>query len=594
MSSALINSVIDLTADAPVNPRMAAQSAMPGLAEPITRQDWERKTTMSQEQQRSEVSQGLHHQKELEHTVALLRRQQARLTTIDPVLVDMIEKLKRSSKGLTTYFSVFLDPIIYNEMQPLDPLPSGSTPAAVKVFDLPELLEEVLGHVDTVDLLRFHQVNQSARTSINGSPRLRTALGLRAAPAGSRLRIPFNLPSALSPMTANFRFYKYEPRHNEPIELDIDPSPTGQRQVRLRAEFRVSQGKAAKIDERCRGMYITQPPVKDARVLLACCSVDVIRKQQVIRSDAGITIGMLWDVRSELLEKHKFCPHAAIDLHDADGFVAVEPSFTIDVQKKSGIPLLPAGQRGGSRRYTYYRKLPSEFMDRIKGYMAYKTEAFRNKQAIMTLKELDTAGRLDKYIADMRQRERLRQQAIVSMASHGGQAAVFNGAGSVISQHVQQHNASTAHPPFAIQSQVQAYVQQSTQMIQALQAAHAQQQQITTQGYQAVQPPTTQQNITQGNQTILPPAIQQHGPGHQQNIQGTASSAIAQMQAQYVHQQQMMAAAQQQPFTPFTNRPTLATLAQRQQQLASRSANLTGSDDDSNYDDSDLERFLDS
>ncbi|KAK5738361.1 hypothetical protein LTR17_006080 [Elasticomyces elasticus] len=567
---------------------MAAQSAMPGLAEPITRKDWERKTTMSQEQQRSVVSQGLRHQKELEHTVALLRRQQARLTTIDPGLVDMIE---RSSKGLTAYFSVFLDPIIYNEMQPLDPLPSESTPAAVKVFDLPELLEEVLGYVDTFDILRFHQVNQSARASINGSPRLRTALGLRAAPAGSRLWIPFNLPSALSPMTANFQLYKYEPRDSEPIELDIDPSPTGQRQVRLRGEFRVSQGKAAKIDERCRGMYITQPPVKDARVLLACCSGAVILKQQVIQSDAGITIGMLWDVRSELLEKHKFCPHAALDLHDTDGFVAAEPSFTIDVQKKSGIPLLPAGQRGGFRRYTYYRKLPTEFIDRVKGYMMYKTEAFRNKQATMTLKELDTAGRLDKYIADMRQREHLRRQAIIAQ---GGQGAVFNGSGSIISQHMQQHNANSAHLPLPIQHQVQAYVQQSTQMIQALQAAHAQQQQITTQGYQAVQPPTTQQNITQGHQAVQPPATQQHGPGHQQNNQGTAGSAIAQMQAQYVQQQQMMAAAQQQPFTPFTNRPTLATLAQRQQQLASRSANPTRSDDDSDYDDSDLERFLDS
>ncbi|KAK3658982.1 hypothetical protein LTR56_001419 [Elasticomyces elasticus] len=526
---------------------------------------------MSQEQQRWEVSQGLQHQQELEHTIASLRRQQARLTTPDPDVIAIIENLERNSQGLTAYFSAFLDPSIYNEMQPLDPRRSGSTPAAVKVLDLPELLEEVLGYVDPVDILRFHQVNQSARTLIIGSPRLRTTLGFRAAPEGSRLRLPFVSTTALSPMIANFQCCKYEYLYDEPIELDTDPSSKDRNLVRLRAGFEVSQGKATKIDERCRGMYITQPPVTYARVLLACCSL----KHQCVQSDAGVTIGMLWDTRSELLEEHKLCPHAAIELHDAEGFVAAEPSFVIEVLRLPGVPLLPAGQRLGFRRFTYHRNISSRFLDRVKAYVNYKMDACQLGEAIMTLKELDTAGRLDKYIADVRQ---LQQQQQQYAAAQGSQVPVFNLSGSVVAQHMQGYNSTAAQPPMQLQNQIQNYVQHvqyQSQTIQALQAATQQQQQNTTQGHQAVQPPVTQQQVPQGQQhhtalraqqmnimraqaqqmqqntmqgyqAPLPTVPLQRTAQEQQQYMAYRAQQMNMMRAQQQQQMQMQAAAQQQ------------------------------------------------
>ncbi|KAK5677504.1 hypothetical protein LTS10_010076 [Elasticomyces elasticus] len=558
---------MDLSANAPVNPRMAARSAMPGLAEPTTPRDWMRKTTLSKEQQRSEVSQGLQHQQELEHTIALLRRQQARRTTIDPDLADTIDKLERSSKGLNAYFSIFLDPIIYNEMQPLDHRPSGSTSAAVKVLELPELLEEVLGYVDTADILHFHQVNQSARALINGSPRLRTTLGFRAAPEGSRSRLPFLSTTALSPMIANFEYSKHSLRQEEPIKLETVPT-SGLHQVRLRADFRVSPGKAAKIDERCRDMYITQPPVTYARVLLACCSL----KQQSIQSDAGITIGMLWDARLELLEEHKLCPHAALELHDADGFITAEPSFTIDVLVPTDGSVLPVSQRGVGR-YAPHPRLSRGALARIKAYMTYKMDAFKNGEEIETLMKLDAAGRLDKYESSMRQREQLLQQHIVA---HGAQPPVFNMSNFNYQQHIQGYNGPPAQPPMPmpIQNQIQNYVQHQSQMIQALQAATGQQQ---------------QQNTTQGSQAVQPPVTQQHGSGQQINNNHT-SSAIAQIQAQYVQQQQMMAAAAQHQFTPFAHGPTLPLPVQQQQTFTPISLAATGydSDDSDDSDGSDL------
>ncbi|KAK5691504.1 hypothetical protein LTR97_011497 [Elasticomyces elasticus] len=370
---------------------------------------------MSHEQQRSEVSQGLEHQQISAHTIASLRRLQAQSATAIPGLADIIDKLERSSQGLNTFFSHFLEPVIYNEKRPLDYCPSGSASAAQRVFGLPELLEEVLQCLDHADILRFHQVNQSARASIDASPRLQSNLSLRADATGSILRLPFEARNTLGPMAAGFICNVYDGL----IQYrSIDPKkrpPPGH--ISLRLGFHTGQAQHAKIDTRCRSMYITQPPVKVVNVKLSCCREDGSRSE--VRSATGITIGDLWDMRLKMREEHRLCPHAKLGMHDADGFVDLEPVFNAVVPVQDDHPMFEQdiARLNTRRQRQRHTQNPNDVAraaaqkDRIKAYIMYKQKAMLDSQPIMTLTETEKAGLLDGYLHIVTLRRQYQQQA---------------------------------------------------------------------------------------------------------------------------------------------------------------------------------------
>ncbi|TKA38168.1 hypothetical protein B0A55_13602, partial [Friedmanniomyces simplex] len=86
------------------------------------------------------------------------------------LLPDWRKEASAAVQGLKTFFSDFLEPTLFTEKQPLDR--QEGTPAAERVLELPELLENVLQYLEIPDILRFQQVNRSACASIDGSPRL--------------------------------------------------------------------------------------------------------------------------------------------------------------------------------------------------------------------------------------------------------------------------------------------------------------------------------------------------------------------------------------------------------------------------------------
>ncbi|KAK5712365.1 hypothetical protein LTR15_011945 [Elasticomyces elasticus] len=444
-----------------------------------TQAKWLRKISMSHEQQRSEVSQGLEHQQTSAHTIASLRRLQAQSVTAIPGLDDIVDKLERSSQGLDTFFSHFLEPVIYNEKQPLDHCPSGSTSAAQRVFGLPELLEEVLNCLDIADILRFHQVNQSARASIDASPRLQSKLSLRADATGSILRLPFEARNTLGLMAAGFFCNVYD----GPMEFhSTDPTkrpPPGH--ISLRLGFQPDQSQHAEIDTRCRSMYITQPPVKVVNVKLSCCRED--GNQSGIRSATGITIGDLWDVRLKLHKKHLLCPHAKAGMHDADGFVDLEPVFTALVPVQGNHPMFKQDIARLHRMRQRHSLDPESRArvavqkDRIKAYIMYKQKALLDSQPIMTLTETETAGLLGGYLHIVKTGRQYLQQA--------------QNTGNYLSQQLLQYQnpaPNTAQP----QPTAQAFMPHLAQAV----AAH--QQQNNAQAHQPV-PPVVNSLFQQGS-----------------------------------------------------------------------------------------------
>ncbi|KAK3686473.1 hypothetical protein LTR37_019792 [Vermiconidia calcicola] len=84
---------------------------------------------------------------------------------------------KADVQGLGAYFSGFLEPLYYNERR------NESSTIAMKVFQIPEILELVLANLDVEEILLASETCPVFRDTIAASSKLQTLLQLRAAPA---------------------------------------------------------------------------------------------------------------------------------------------------------------------------------------------------------------------------------------------------------------------------------------------------------------------------------------------------------------------------------------------------------------------------
>ncbi|KAK5712360.1 hypothetical protein LTR15_011940 [Elasticomyces elasticus] len=379
---------------------------------------------MTHDEQRDGVAKALEHQQKLGHAISLLRRQQGALGVsserANGDVANIMADMETFVQGLDAFFSDFLSPVFYNEKQPL--LAMDDTSAAQKVFDLPELLELVLQYVEEVDVLRFHQVNRSARASIDGSPRLQSRLSLRIDSTDKPRRYPFGNVNSMTPMISGFRCNPSTPGRRYHVDA---PGPFPEDRVLVDARFEIPVSRVGKIDTRCRSMHIAQPPIKDVQLRLRCCDKALLDEHKNgIHSDLGVTIGDLWDAAVKAQEEHRLCPHAPRPLHDTDGFVMPKPFFVAYVAAK--LPEEPAIKR---TLYCPPGPTPLEAIEvatqrraneeRMGAYIAYKQKgpillfqewltindvlivmaAHTEKSSIMTLKEFEAAGLLPEYLS---------------------------------------------------------------------------------------------------------------------------------------------------------------------------------------------------
>ncbi|KAK5677499.1 hypothetical protein LTS10_010071 [Elasticomyces elasticus] len=358
---------------------------------------------MTHDEQRDGIAKALEHQQNLGHAISLLRRQQAALGAssdrANGDVANTMDDMDTCVQGLDAFFSDFLSPIFYNEKQPLHF--KGDTSAAQRVFDLPELLELVLEYVEEVDVLRFHQVNRSARASIDGSPRLQSRLSLRIDSTDKPRRYPFGNVNSITPMASGFICTPNTPGRRYHVDA---PGPFPEDRVLVQARFELPASGVGKIDTRCRSMHVAQPPIKDMQLRLRCCDKALLDEHKSdIHSDAGVTIGDLWDAAVKAQEEHRLCPHASRSLHDTDGFVTPKPSFVAFVAAK-----LPEEPPINRTIYCPPAPTPLEAIeaatqrkaseDRMGAYMAYKRKAHADKSTIMTLKDFEAAGLLPEYL----------------------------------------------------------------------------------------------------------------------------------------------------------------------------------------------------
>ncbi|KAK4932019.1 hypothetical protein LTR49_001706 [Elasticomyces elasticus] len=442
------------------------------------RPSWMRKTSLSDGQQWRAVNKALGRQQKMELAITTLRRRQDRLIEADPELASTIRDLEQAIEDQKSFFSDILKPVFYNHQQSRD---HKNCTAAQTVFDIPELLELILQDLRIPHILSFQQTCRSAKACIDNSPRLQSALSLRADPTDSPLRMPF---------ARRFKGFFF----NNTEEAMLNDVTT--KKIFIDFGFlppkKSSLQKLPSIGSCYRRMYVVQPPIPTANISLICCGSIHVDSPTQLQSESGITMGDLYDITKDLYERHSMCPHAPVSMHDEIGMVNVKICFSAEMRRAVMPPLQKRGQAEKAKEEAAQREARN---DRIAAYIAYKQQAHADNSPILTLEAIEGAGLLDEYLSIVRQRR----------LAHGFYFPPPTAA---------QHPQGTFQQLTANIAQTIATLQQNLQNIPGV---------VNVTAVQQPNQPTQQQPIPQQPQPVAqPPAAQQ-----QQTLPQATSAAAA-------------------------------------------------------------------
>ncbi|KAK4545754.1 hypothetical protein LTR36_002708 [Oleoguttula mirabilis] len=261
-------------------------------------------------------------------------------------------------QGLKQFFSNFLSPTLYNEITP----PQNES-IACRVFEVPELLELILLELPVADIMSFQQVDRNARDAIEASSPLQRALSLRADPADSPVRMPFNDMTGLRGFSCGER--KRPSRR-------LGRLPWRDDEIQIKAYFTSNSGPLPRIGLRWRRMYALQPPIREMIATVLCCQfASLPGVSQTVTSECGITVGDLYDAAQQAWLEHRQCVNAASDDHDENGLVKVQVIFSTTLALKPDNPIFLRRQREEARGLEKAEEW-SNHHGLMQAYIAYK------------------------------------------------------------------------------------------------------------------------------------------------------------------------------------------------------------------------------
>ncbi|KAF2173198.1 hypothetical protein M409DRAFT_17143 [Zasmidium cellare ATCC 36951] len=306
---------------------------------------WHRSSRLHQTQT---IRLALNFQRQLENAVQDVVRLAGPTPPVDGTGAEMQQlsnELTDSSSGLHDFFSDFASTALHNERRS-----DGSCPAR-RVFDLPEVLEQILGYLGTFELLRAMEVDRTMYQAIESSPLLQERLRLRPSLSGY-WENPF--------LASSNRLRERGLDRGRPLPSSGFPGFACR--IYTTAEGTGFAGVTAKfpheiprIGKRCRAMLVCQPPVYTMGVYPTCCMYnpygfaprdgerpEPARKDfaggrliqevadppfDVVTSDRGVTVGDLCDMAVKTRKLHEKCPWAPPAAHTDEGDVFVNASF---------------------------------------------------------------------------------------------------------------------------------------------------------------------------------------------------------------------------------------------------------------------------
>ena len=332
-------------------------------------------TTVEETFQR--VAEALQEQRNLEHNHAVLSRA-FDSGNVDSVTIETaLAQSEKHAAGIRGFLSSCLNSIPVS-MRPT----TASASKAQRVFNTVELLEAILINLHPYDLLSALQVNGATSKMIETTPKLHDVLHLRPSKDGFLNTIFSESWGPFFRLDVTYSDVKNSaPLRHETIQQDDH--------VNIFVTFDVVKG-TLRVGELCRRMLVCQPPVKVMEISASCCDihhswsylgsvgchVNAVDSSGIIRSEAGLTVGDLYDKAVELQEKHLYCPHASQPQHCEDGTVRVEARFHGQVELKKDDPYLVGRTRPnarGNRKRVPNDAKEQKLQDYIKAKKAGKT-----------------------------------------------------------------------------------------------------------------------------------------------------------------------------------------------------------------------------
>lgn len=301
----------------------------------------------------------------IRHRTALIQQQglQRKITAAlqapndELAIRDALESMQTDVDGLETFFRTITLSQLYNEQRP-----PNAKDVAQKVFEIPEILEMILMKLEPVSLLVVMQTNPLFRDSVLASVKLQRRLSL----------LPDNdchfdtLPAGH--VMPGFKCRLYTTVRGLMADEEV-----------LNVEFH----RKLKLGARSRAMGFCQPPLTEMKVYINCCAAHASARPflpkpalRTVRTEAGLTIGDLYDEHERMLKEHRNCPHAHWTQYAEDGTVRVHVVFTATFKRKLNDPHLARRQQA--------QEEASE--------KTLKQEAWKSKiQALCAAKQLGTS-----------------------------------------------------------------------------------------------------------------------------------------------------------------------------------------------------------
>jgi hypothetical protein len=251
---------------------------------------------------------------------------------------------------------------------------SGEDRVAQRVFEIPELLENVLLHHNNMaDIISMRHVSRTIQANVKGSPKLQRSMFLLP-----QLHSALQLPSVLynpAGFAVGIEQKNNLPRPAPPMYSLLMDIATLRilTTYKLNAKFRTTYPhKLPIIGEALQATLLCQPPIKEIGYQFKCCGGG----GGTISAPAGVTVGHLYNKAKEILQRHALCPFAPTNYLDENGFVNLEVYFSGELKLLETDPLF---QGDYSNVYRFMRTVqPSPVItavnDRLLDYSLAKSE----------------------------------------------------------------------------------------------------------------------------------------------------------------------------------------------------------------------------
>ena len=197
--------------------------------------------------------------------------------------------------------------------------PPHAMHVAQKVFDVPELLENILAYLHPRELLQISSINRQFKDAVQSSTRLQRQLSM----------LPQSSPNAYSPFEKQ-AFPAMDFSWNS-LGVDREYRKACKTDSSVRHALVVFPCPLPKVGVVPRRMLVAYPVLKEMRPIHTCCYADQEHEQLIeectVRNKDGITVGDLLDAAEKFSVGMRDCALAATDCHLSDGTVSVPIAY---------------------------------------------------------------------------------------------------------------------------------------------------------------------------------------------------------------------------------------------------------------------------